>query len=233
MFALFIVLKHLLPDTALATFTYLLVSYHLVLAFKVLTAEKEAALSLPVVADAAYARGLRWPDCSASASAATRSRSSASSATSFPASRPLRRNGSSPEDKPKIEKLTDDAAIMAATVHIEPSAARSQWIEPLPRGQPAQAPSLYMSSTGDDYNEFLELMRQGKRPFRKPGNPVRRSLSCGSPHAPNQPPPPQPAPELPPKQRADGPGLIGRFIQSHRGDAPESRSKPAFPAPDC
>ncbi len=48
MFALFIVLKHLLPDTALATFTYLLVTYHLVLAYKVLTADKEAAMSLPL-----------------------------------------------------------------------------------------------------------------------------------------------------------------------------------------
>jgi hypothetical protein len=33
-----------------------------------------------------------------------------------------------------------------------------------------------MSSSGDEYNEFLELMRQGKRPFRKPGISVTQEF---------------------------------------------------------
>ena len=48
MLALVIVLRHLLPDTAWATYTYILVTFHLILAFKVLTADKKAGLSLPI-----------------------------------------------------------------------------------------------------------------------------------------------------------------------------------------
>jgi hypothetical protein len=33
--------------------------------------------------------------------------------------------------------------------------------------------SLFMTSTGEEYNEFLKLMQQGIRPFRKPGISVK------------------------------------------------------------
>jgi hypothetical protein len=33
--------------------------------------------------------------------------------------------------------------------------------------------SLFMNSTGEEYNEFLKLMQQGIRPFRKPGLSVK------------------------------------------------------------
>lgn len=38
---------------------------------------------------------------------------------------------------------------------------------------PAVAPSPYLTSSGEDYDEFLKLMQQGKRPFRKPGISVK------------------------------------------------------------
>jgi hypothetical protein len=33
--------------------------------------------------------------------------------------------------------------------------------------------SLFCDSTGEEYEEFLKLMHQGQRPFRKPGISVR------------------------------------------------------------
>src|ERR1700722_12545591 len=38
---------------------------------------------------------------------------------------------------------------------------------------PLVAASLYVTSTGEDYEEFLKLMKQGKRPYRKPGISVK------------------------------------------------------------
>jgi hypothetical protein len=52
-----------------------------------------------------------------------------------------------------------------------------------PLGAPAAAspipdapatPSLYDTSTGEQYEEFLILMKAGKRPYRKPGLSVRQ-----------------------------------------------------------
>lgn len=169
MFALFIVLKHLLPDTAVATFTYILLSYHLVLAFKVFTGDKEAALSLPlwqtIVTHAAVLGllvGLGIGRHAIPFFSIIR--------YFLPGLAPFEAEWLFSGGKPKIENLTDDAAIMAATVHIEPSAAGATTAAARP------APSLYMSSTGDEYNEFLELMRQGKRPFRKPGISVSQEF---------------------------------------------------------
>jgi len=44
------------------------------------------------------------------------------------------------------------------------------------------APSLYATSTGDEYNEFLSLMQEGKRPFRKPGITVRAEFELWLAH---------------------------------------------------
>jgi hypothetical protein len=44
---------------------------------------------------------------------------------------------------------------------------------------PATAtPSHYDSCSGEDYEEFLKLMQQGKRPFRKPGRTVRQEFEA-------------------------------------------------------
>lgn len=172
MFALFIVLKHLLPDTALATFTYILVSYHIVLAFKVFTAEKQAALSLPLwqtilthSAVLGLLIGLGIGRHAIPFFSVIR--------YFLPGLAPFEAEWLFSGGQPKIENLTDDAAIMAATVHVEPGQAGTKGSS---SAAAAPAPSLYMASTGDDYNEFLELMRQGKRPFRKPGQSVTKEF---------------------------------------------------------
>lgn len=50
--------------------------------------------------------------------------------------------------------------------------ASSQAVATSISGTPA-AGSLYANSTGEEYNEFLNLMQEGKRPFRKPGLPIQ------------------------------------------------------------
>jgi hypothetical protein len=42
----------------------------------------------------------------------------------------------------------------------------------------ATAQSLYAASTGDDFEEFLQHMKAGKRPFRKPGITVRQEYEA-------------------------------------------------------
>jgi hypothetical protein len=42
-----------------------------------------------------------------------------------------------------------------------------------PAADTPAASSLYDSSTGEEYDEFLKLMQAGKRPYRKPGLSVR------------------------------------------------------------
>ncbi len=47
---------------------------------------------------------------------------------------------------------------------------------PMPNG------SSFMSSTGAEYEEFLKLMREGKRPFRKPGISVTQEFELWLTH---------------------------------------------------
>jgi hypothetical protein len=60
-------------------------------------------------------------------------------------------------------------------VHVEPSPDGSVAV-------PAAPVSLYHSSTGEDFNEFLTLMQQGKRPFGKPGITVRQEYELWLAH---------------------------------------------------
>jgi len=208
MFAIAMLLRHILPDTALATFTYILVSYHLVLAFKIITSEKKAGLSLPIgqailthLACVAILIGL----------AVLRHRIPFFGLIRYflPGIAPFEARWLFSGEKVRIERLTDDEAIQAATVHFEPatvgtvaSAAGSAAPAVAPvapavaattptngfasvtglfshaassgSGNPGSADtSLYATSTGDDYNEFLTLMQKGIRPFRKPGISIR------------------------------------------------------------
>ena len=167
MFALGTLLSHLLPDTAWVTFTYILVSYHLVLAFKVLTADKKAALSLPMgqtilthMACVGILVGLAIGRHQIPFFGMIR--------LFIPGLAPFEAEWLFTGGKKKIERIseTDDEAIQAATMHAESGDVAAVTA--------AQAkPSLYDSSTGEDYNEFLELMQKGKRPFKKPGMSVR------------------------------------------------------------
>jgi hypothetical protein len=167
MFTLLVLAKHLLPDTALATYTYILVSYHLVLAFKVFTADKKAGLSLPIgqtilthFACVGVLVGLAVGRHQIPFFGVIR--------YFIPGLAPFEAEWLFSGEKKKIERIsaTDDEAIQATTMHAEAgdfaAVAAAQ-----------AAPSLYMTSTGDEYNEFLEIMRQGKRPFRKPGVSIK------------------------------------------------------------
>ena len=174
MLALVIVLRHLLPDTPWATYTYILVTYHLILAFKVFTADKKAGLSMPIgqtilthAACLAVIVGI----------AVLRRHIPFFGIIRYfiPGIAPFEAEWLFTGEKVKIERLTDDEAIQAATVHIEssPDGAISA---------PAAPVSLFASSTGEDYNEFLTLMQQGKRPFRKPGISIKEEYELWLAH---------------------------------------------------
>jgi hypothetical protein len=159
--------KHLLPDTVLATYTYILVSYHLVLAFKVFTAEKKAGLSLPIgqtilthLACVGVLVGLAVGRHQIPFFGIIR--------YFIPGLAPFEAEWLFSGEKKKIERIsaTDDEAIQAATMHVEPGDVAAV-------AAAQAAPSTFFTSTGEEYNEFLELMRQGKRPFRKPGISIR------------------------------------------------------------
>jgi hypothetical protein len=167
MFGLGTLLGHLLPDTALATFTYILLSYHLVLAFKVFTADKKAGLSLPIgqtilthLACVGVLVGLAIGRHQIPFFGMIR--------LFIPGLAPFEAEWLFSGGKAKIDRIpaTDDEAIQAATVHAEAGDTAAV-------AAAQAAPSLFFTSTGEEYNEFLELMRQGKRPFRKPGISIK------------------------------------------------------------
>jgi hypothetical protein len=54
-----------------------------------------------------------------------------------------------------------------------PIAAPAQESTSVPMEFGSSKSSLFMNSTGEEYNEFLKLMQQGIRPFRKPGISVK------------------------------------------------------------
>jgi hypothetical protein len=174
MFGLAMLLRHILPDTALATFTYILVSYHLILAFKVFTSDKKARLSLPIgqaILTHAACIGVLV------SLAVLRHQIPFFGLIRYflPGIAPFEARWLFSGEQAKIERLTDGEAIQAATVHVEPSPDGSVAV-------PAAPVSLYHSSTGEDFNEFLTLMQQGKRPFRKPGITVRQEYELWLAH---------------------------------------------------
>ncbi len=194
MFALFIVLKHLLPDTALATFAYILITYHVVLAFKVFTGNKQLGLSLPLwqtllthAACVGLLVGLGLGRHTIPFFGIIR--------YFLPGLAPFEAEWLFSGGRLKANENPDEARIQAAIegkASPQPSAASAQ--------SASSAPSLYMNSSGDEYNEFLELMRQGKRPYRKPGLSVaqeyERWLAARAKSHPAAPANAEPAPEL-------------------------------------
>jgi hypothetical protein len=164
MFALAIVLQHLLPDTALATYTYILVMYHLVLAFKIMTADKKAGLSLPVpfsivthLACLGLVIGI------------------AVARHQIPFFGIIRYfiPGIAPFEAKWL--FNGEKAVPIHDSETAPVAAPT--LEAVPVAQTA-TPSHYDSCSGEDYEEFLKLMQQGKRPFRKPGRTVRQEFEA-------------------------------------------------------
>jgi hypothetical protein len=189
-------LEHILPDAAWATYAYILVVYHLVLAFKVLTSDKKAALSLPIgqailthVACVGILISLAILRHQIPLFGLIR--------LFLPGLAPFEARWLFSGEKVKIEHPTDNAAVKAAMLNAARATdeAVAPIQVPIPISAPAtvQAPiqipalapapvSLYDSSTGEDFNDFLTLMQQGKRPFRKPGISVKQEYELWLAH---------------------------------------------------
>ncbi|MGA2535762.1 MAG: hypothetical protein ABSF53_07105 [Terracidiphilus sp.] len=158
-----LLLRNLLPDTALATYAYILLSYHLILAFKVLMSDKKAALALPIgsailthLACVGLLIGLAMGRHEIPLFGIIR--------FFIPGLAPFEARWLFSGEK-KIVIAESSADVHAANGIA--STANAGAID-----APA-APSLYHTSTGEDYDEFLKLMQAGKRPFRKPGRSIR------------------------------------------------------------
>jgi hypothetical protein len=196
MIGLALALSHLLPDTALATYAYILISYHLVLAFNVFTADKEAGMSLPWgqtilthLACVGLLVGMAMGRHTIPFFGLIR--------FAVPGLAPFEASWLFSGEKVKIARLTDLEAIEAATLApvLEQTAAD---LTPAPGAPPAAklaapeskksaapAPfvaSLAFTSTGEQYEEFLKLMKAGKRPFRKPGISVMQEYELWLAH---------------------------------------------------
>ena len=69
------------------------------------------------------------------------------------------------------------AAGQAAATTAEPATTLAAAVrEPAPAAQitfGSATSSLFCNSTGEEYEEFLKLLHEGKRPFRKPGQAIR------------------------------------------------------------
>jgi hypothetical protein len=195
-------LEHILPDAAWATYAYILVVYHLILAFKVVTSDKKAGLSMPI--GQAILTHLACVGLLIGIAVLRRQIPLFGLIRLFlPGLAPFEARWLFSGEKAKIERLNDDAAIQAATVHVEPDAVgmvAQAAAAPTPtKGfasvtglfshaasagatSASASASLYATSTGDDYNEFLTLMQQGKRPFRRPGISVREEYELWLAH---------------------------------------------------
>lgn len=165
-------LRHLLPDTALANFIYILGTYHLVLLFKVFNSEKKAGLSFPLgqtilthLACVVVLVGL----------AVLRHQIPFFGLIRYfiPGLAPFEARWLFASEKSNLSQITDDQAIQAGTVNVEAMQGGAA---------AAPAPSLFSTSTGEEYNEFLTQMQQGKRPFRKPGISIKQEYELWLAH---------------------------------------------------
>jgi hypothetical protein len=187
-------LRHLLPDTALATYAYILISYHLVLGFKVLTADKEAGMSLPWgqtilthLACVGLLIGLAMGRHTIPFFGLIR--------YALPGLAPFEASWLFSGEKVKLARLTDLEAIEAATLAPvlnqaetgdKPAAAPAPVVAAAIAASITGVPSLAYTSTGEQYDEFLKLMHAGKRPFCKPGRSVMQEYELWLAHRPKQ-----------------------------------------------
>jgi len=83
--------------------------------------------------------------------------------------------------EPVWKPLTMSAEQAAPMMNAAPAAMPAPILTAAPAHESTSVPlefgssksSLFMTSTGEEYNEFLKLMQQGIRPFRKPGISVK------------------------------------------------------------
>jgi hypothetical protein len=169
-------IAHFFGDGPLTTYAAILISYHLYLAFLVVIAEKETRLSLPIghtilthLACLAAVIGLAVGRHYIPFFSIVR--------LFIPGLAPFEVgwlfSGSAKKPAPGAE-LSSGVAVLASTLVAEAPAAVA--VAPgaaVAGASAALTTSLYDSSTGEEYEEFLKLMQAGKRPYRKPGLSVR------------------------------------------------------------
>jgi hypothetical protein len=168
MIGLGLLLSHILPDTALATYTYILVSYHLVLAFKVFTADRKAGMSLPL--SQTILSHLAFVGLLIGIAVGRHHIPFFGIIRYFiPGLAPFEASWLFNGEKKKVVASAEPAAFT-------PSASGA-----LPANAPAEQ-SLYMSSTGDDFEEFRLHLGQSKRPFRRPGISIKEEYELWLAH---------------------------------------------------
>jgi hypothetical protein len=181
---------HYMANGALAAYLSILVSYHLYLGFLVLMAEKETGLSLPMAqsvvthaACLAVVVGIAMGWHTIPFFWLVR--------LLIPAIAPFEVTwlfGGGKKKAVTTEDLLTRILPVTGPVPTRPAAAKPA--APAEPGGTAAAPaseadaatpiafgsatsSLFGSSTGEQYEEFLQLLHEGKRPFRKPGQAIR------------------------------------------------------------
>lgn len=162
---------HYMGTGAMAAYVSILVSYHLYLGFLVMIAEKETGFSLPIghtiashLACLAVVIGIAFGRHYIPFFGLVR--------LFVPAMAPFEVNWLFSGGKKKAgasSSALEIAPIASAPVASEPAAQAT------PIATAALAPS-FMTSTGDDYEDFLLHMKAGKRPFRKPGISVKEEF---------------------------------------------------------
>lgn len=171
---------HYMGSGALAAYLSILVSYHLYLGFLVMMAEKEASLSMPMAqtlithaACLALVIGIAMGRHSIPFFGLIR--------LFIPGIAPFEVNwlfsGGRKKSEPAQELLARILPMDSATAQVERTTVADAPAEQAAAAAAitfgASTSSLFSNSTGEEYEEFLALLHQGKRPFRKPGQAIR------------------------------------------------------------
>ncbi|HEY6844595.1 MAG TPA: hypothetical protein VI320_00120 [Terracidiphilus sp.] len=181
---------HYMGNGALAAYLSILVSYHLYLGFLVIMAEKETGFSVPIVqtvvthaACLAVVVGIAMGRHTIPFFAVIR--------LLVPAIAPFevtwlfsggRKKAVTTEDLltrilPAVGLVSTGPAAARPAAEAEnggtPAAHGSEPAAATPITFGSATSSLFGTSTGEQYEEFLKLLHEGKRPFRKPGQAIR------------------------------------------------------------
>lgn len=176
---------HYMGSGALAAYLSILVSYHLYLGFLTMMAEKEASRSMPIgqtiithAACLALVIGIAIGRHSIPFFGLIR--------LMIPGIAPFEVNWLFSGGRKKPATTQDlltrilpvaPGAGQGATTPAEPATTLAASVEepaaPVQITFGSATSSLFSNSTGEEYEEFLKLLHEGKRPFRKPGQAIR------------------------------------------------------------
>jgi hypothetical protein len=181
---------HYMGNGALAAYLSILVSYHLYLGFLVMIAEKETGFSLPIAQSI-----VTHTACLALVVGIAMGRHSIPFfgviSLLIPAIAPFevtwlfsggRKKAVTTEDlltrilpavAPAVTKPTAPGLALPAEPGDTLAAPQNEFAAATPITFGSATSSLFATSTGEQYEEFLKLLHEGKRPFRKPGQAIR------------------------------------------------------------